>query len=235
LRGPGGPDRRAPRPLGEGTSVEAWADALAAPTAAPGGGTAAAIAAGLAAAVVRMVAGMTARRPQYAAGHAAARAADERAGGLCGELLALAARDARAVGRLVEALALPTEPEDARERREDAKRAALLEAARAQFDLLRGATDVVELAEEMVRVGAASAVSDAATAAFLGGAAARSAAWAVRSDLRTRALGGTEGSTLDPTALLERAEAAERRVSDLVHERLSRPAGAGRQSVRPDG
>jgi len=71
----------------------------------------------------------------------------------------------------------------------------------------------------MADVGAVSALGDAATGTFLAAAAARSAYWAMRADL--------DASTPESAAmssqgleLVEKAEAAEWRVRQIVNERI---------------
>ena len=78
---------------------------------------------------------------------------------------------------------------------------------------------VGDLAATMADVGVRSALGDAATSAFLAAAAARSAYWAMRADLdpthaesRSMLSSGLE--------LVEKAEAAEWRVRQILNERI---------------
>ena len=85
----------------------------------------------------------------------------------------------------MDALTCPRGTEFERTARDAARRAALLEAARIQLELLDQAADVAALAEAMVGSGVATAIGDAATASFLAAAACRSAYWSIRRNLRS--------------------------------------------------
>jgi glutamate formiminotransferase/formiminotetrahydrofolate cyclodeaminase len=207
--------------LGSHSSVREWSDAVAAASPTPAGGAVAALAAALAAALVTMVAGLTTRREKYAAVHGHAREVLERATSLRAELLELATYDAEAVAEYLDALRLPQGTEFERTAREAARRATLLEAARVQLELLHQAGDVAALSEAMAGSGVATAIGDAATAAFLAVAAGRSAYWSVRSNLRQ--LGQPEDfRSLIETAsgTLELLEEIEIRVRQLLDERV---------------
>jgi formiminotetrahydrofolate cyclodeaminase len=198
-----------------------WLNALAAPTAAPAGGAAAALAGALGAALVEMVAGLTLGRDRYAAVHDFAAHAREQARRLRSDQLALAARDAAAFEGFTRALALPQDTPEARERRGRARAQALLDGATVQLDLLALLAEVAELGLAVAERGLAGAVGDAATAVFLAGGAARSACWAVRSNLREA--GDAATGRKDPAAAaaaLVRVEEAERRVQRLLEERI---------------
>lgn len=203
------------------SSVQQWSDAVAAASATPAGGAVAALASALAAALVAMVAGLTTRREKYAAVHQYAQEILERADQIRSELLDLARQDAIVVAEYMDALTLPQETEFERTARDAARRAALLEAARVQLELLDLASEVAGLAEAMVGSGVATAIGDAATASFIAAAASRSAYWSIRSNLRlvgrpeeTRPLVESAVVTLD------RVEAAEIRVRQVLDERV---------------
>jgi methenyltetrahydrofolate cyclohydrolase len=203
------------------SSIQQWSDAVAAASATPAGGAVAALASALAASLVAMVAGLTTRREKYAAVHQYAQEILERADQVRSELLDLARQDAIVVAEYMDALTLPQETEFERTARDAAKRAALLEAARVQLELLDLASEVAGLAEAMVGSGVATAIGDAATASFIAGAASRSAYWSIRSNLRlvgrpdeTRPLVESAVVTLD------RVEAAEIRVRQVLDERV---------------
>lgn len=207
--------------LGSENSVQAWSDSVAAATSTPAGGAVAALATGLAASLVAMVAGLTIQREKYAAVHDHARDTLERAEQLRGDLLDMATLDAVAVAEYMDALRLPQGTEFERTAREAAKRAALIEAARVQLELLHQAAEVAELAEGMVGSGLATAIGDAACASFLAAATSRSAYWSIRSNLK--AVGWPEDArVLIDTAwtMLERVESAEMRVQELLEDRV---------------
>jgi formiminotetrahydrofolate cyclodeaminase len=205
----------------EEATVTDWLNALAAPTAAPAGGAAAAFAGALGAALVEMVASLTGARERYASVHDMAAQVGEKARRLRGDMLALAARDAAAFEGFGLALALPRATPEERERRARAKADAFREGAVVQLDLLARLGEAAELGLAIAALGLSGALGDAATAVFLAGGAARSAWWAVRSNLRE---GGEHAKNTERLAtaavLLERVEDNERRARDLLEERL---------------
>ena len=203
------------------SSVHQWSDAVAAANATPAGGAVAALATALAAALVAMVAGLTTRREKYAAVHSYAQETLDRAEILRADLVELARQDAIVVAEYMDALTLPQSTEFERTARDAARRAALLEAARVQLELLDQAAEVASLAEAMVGSGVATAIGDAATASFLAAAACRSAYWSIRGNLK--AIGRpNETRVLVESAVvtLERVEAAEIRVRQVLDERI---------------
>ena len=207
--------------LSGASSVREWSDAVAAATPTPAGGAVAALASALAAALVTMVAGLTTRREKYAAVHRHAQEVLDRAEVLRAELLELATYDAEAVGEYMDALRLPQGTEFERTAREAARRATLLEAARVQLELLHQAGEVAALSEAMTGSGVATAIGDAATAAFLAVAAGRSAYWSVRSNLRQLGQAEEYRSLIETASgTLELLEEIEIRVRQLLDERV---------------
>jgi formiminotetrahydrofolate cyclodeaminase len=202
-------------------SLTAWSDALASRTATPAGGSAAAIAAGLAASLVAMVAGLTATRASYAEARPESEAAAERAEVLRHRLLVLAEEDAETFRDVLEALALPRSSEEEIARRTEVRDDALKAAAAVQYELVLLAGETADLAESLVLRGLRSAVGDAATAAFLAGAAARAGYWAIRSNLR-RLRDDPEAERMADAALerLELLEGAEMRVRMRLAEQI---------------
>lgn len=202
-------------------TLNAWIAAIAAPTVVPAGGAAAAIAGALSAGLVQMVAGLTGARERYARVHEEAAGVAERAAGLRDEMLELASRDAEAFGGFARALELPAGTADERRARERAKAEALRAGAEVQLEVLRQVLEAAELAEAMSQRGLASALGDAATAAFLSSAAARSAYWAVRSNLQASTdRPAKERALTTARDLLERVEEVERRVRQLLAQRV---------------
>jgi formiminotetrahydrofolate cyclodeaminase len=203
------------------SSLEEWCEAIAGPRVAPAGGSAAAIATGLAAAVVAMVAGLTSGREKYAEVHDQAQSAQARALELRQRLLTIAVRDAEALEAFTQALALPRSTEGERAARAEARRLALVAAASVQLELLAHAAEVAALSVAMAESGLASALGDSATAGFLAAGAARSAYWAIRSDLQgVGSDPGNPGRLENALSLLERVEAAEWRVRQILSERV---------------
>jgi formiminotetrahydrofolate cyclodeaminase len=202
-------------------SLKHWLDTLAAPTAAPGGGAAAAVAGAVGAARVQMVAGVSGAREKYAPVHELAARAREKAERLRDGMLALAARDARAFDGFTRALALPATTSEERERRARAKADALAAGAAVQLELLAHLAQVAELSLEIAERGLATAIGDAATAAFLAVGGARSAYWSVRGNLAEVGGGIADRERLGAAkTLLERVEDSERRVRHLLESRV---------------
>ena len=205
----------------EDATVSDWLNDLAAPTSAPAGGAAAAFAGALGAALVEMVAGLTGRRERYASVHDLAARVGEKARRLRADMLALAARDTAAFEGFGRALTLPKGTPDERERRARARAQAFREGAVVQLDLLARLGEAAELGLEIGERGLAGALGDAATAVFLAGSAARSAWWAVRSNLHEAGEHATNTERLATAAvLLERVEETERRVRLLLEDRV---------------
>jgi formiminotetrahydrofolate cyclodeaminase len=207
--------------LSSESSIQHWSDAVAAANATPAGGSVAALTAALAASLVTMVAGLTTRREKYAAVHGYAQETWERAETLRVELVELARHDAVVIAEYMESLGLPQGTEFERTAREAARRAALLEAARVQLELLTLAAEVSALAEGMVGSGVATAIGDAATASFLAAASSRSAYWSIRSNLKSINLPDETRPLIESAVVtLERVEAAEIRVRQVLDERI---------------
>jgi formiminotetrahydrofolate cyclodeaminase len=203
------------------SSIQQWSDAVAAANATPAGGAVAALATALAAALVAMVAGLTTRREKYAAVHQYAQEILERAEQVRSELVDLARQDAIVVAEFMDALTLPQGTEFERTARDAARRAALLEAARVQLELLDSASEVTALAEAMVGSGVATAIGDAATASFIAAAASRSAYWSIRSNLKLVGRPDETRHLVDHAVVtLDRVEAAEIRVRQVLDERV---------------
>jgi len=129
--------------------------------------------------------------------------------------------DAEAIAEYLDALRLPQGTEFERTAREAARRATLLEAARVQLELLHQAGEVAALSEAMAGSGVATAIGDAATAAFLAVAAGRSAYWSVRSNLRHLGQPGEHRPLIETASgTLELLEEIEIRVRQLLDERV---------------
>ncbi len=198
-----------------------WLTAIAAPTASPAGGSAAAIAGAMAAALAGMVAGLTRGRDKYQAVHPMAADVVTRAERLRGRLAELAARDAEVFLKFTVALAMPTATSAEKAARDRARSDALRAGAAVQLELLEGLADAASLAQAMAERGLASALGDAATGALLAAGAARSAYWAVRSNLQgTGNRPAAERDLSEAKVLLERIEEIERRVLRLLEERV---------------
>ncbi len=206
-------------PIEEATVTD-WLNALAAPTAAPAGGAAAAFAGALGAALVEMVAGLTAARERYASVRDLAARVGEQARRLRGDMLALAARTQRP--SLGSRGTRPTKGNAGRAGAGAPGPGQTLSVRAPSCSstcwLPRGGRGArLEVAER----GLAGALGDAATAVFLAGGAARSAWWAVRSNLREAGEHATKRSaSRRRRCCWSRWRRSERRVRRLLEERV---------------
>src|SRR5262249_28555851 len=163
-----------------GESVTGFVSSVASPSPTPGGGSVAAHAGALGAALAQMVAGLTAGKKKYAAVDAEMRELALEAAGLVTLLSSLVARDADAYGAVSAAYKMPSEPEDAANKRKAAITDALLGAAEVPLETARACARVAELAATCAMKGNTNAVSDAGVAALLADAACRGAVYNVR-------------------------------------------------------
>lgn len=157
-------------------SIESFAEALGSSAPTPGGGAASALVGALAAALAEMVARFTIGRKAYLAVEPQARDIAQRAARIRVALLALVTEDERAFQVVSAAYQRPRATDEERSQRDTAIQEALRVAMRPPTDALRLARDAVTLARDIAQIGNATVLSDAACAATIGEAAARSAA-----------------------------------------------------------
>lgn len=204
-----------------GESLTGFVGKVAAPTPAPGGGSVAALVGALGAALAQMVAGLTAGRKKYVAVDAEMRELGLKAAGLVNTLSTLIDRDAAAYGLVTDAYKLPSEPEDAANRRKAAIADALLGAAEVPLETARACAEVAELAATCATKGNVNAVSDAGVAALLADAACRSAVYNVRiniSALEERSRGA--GLIQEANQLLSQTRQAAERATAAVEKAI---------------
>ncbi|MEP6494446.1 MAG: glutamate formimidoyltransferase [bacterium] len=163
---------------GESLSNFVASVASSAPT--PGGGSVAAHVGALGAALAQMVAGLTAGRKKYIAVDGEMRDLGLKASGLVSTLSALVAKDAESYGAVSAAYKLPSEPDEAAQKRQAAIADALIGAAEVPLETARACAEVAELAAICANKGNTNAVSDAGVAALLADAACRGAVYNVR-------------------------------------------------------
>lgn len=157
-------------------SIESFAEALGSGAPTPGGGAASALVGALAAALAEMVARFTVGRKAYLAVEPQAQDIAQRAAQTRVALLALVTEDEQAFQVVSAAYQRPKATDEERSQRDEAIQQALRVAMRPPTDALRLAHDVVTLARDIAQIGNATVLSDAACAATIGEAAARSAA-----------------------------------------------------------
>lgn len=156
-------------------SLPAFIDELSSAAPVPGGGSVAALEAACSAGLLTMVANLTMGRKKYAAVEDRVSEIRTRAQTLGRRATALIEEDIRAYGAVHAAMTLPKETDEERSRRRAAMQSALKGAAEPPLATMRVATDLVDLAGQLVEIGNRSAVSDVGTAALAGRAAFHSA------------------------------------------------------------
>ena len=164
-------------------TIDAYLEALAAPTPAPGGGAAAAISGATAAALVEMVAGLSLKKSPDGADAALQQRTAEQMATVRRELLTLADDDARAYEAFVHAMRLPKGEAHEREVRGRAMSAAAERAAAVPLQTLRAITTVAESARLLTNRSLVSAASDLDVALRFARAAGLSAAESVEANL----------------------------------------------------
>ena len=162
-----------------GPTLNGWIDELASGEPTPGGGSAAALAGTLAAALVAMVARLTIGRKAYAAVDKRAREILVAAEALRGELRRLVDEDAAVYAAVSRAYKIPKHDPQRTRAIDDA----LLAAARVPAEVAKRASRVLELAEELQKIGNKNARSDAEVADGLAVAAIAGAEENVRVNL----------------------------------------------------
>ncbi len=167
-----------------GLPIDAFLEKLASSAPEPGGGAAAALVGATGAALVSMVANLTIGKPQYAAAQSEMEQARSQAEALRGELVAAVDRDAEVFRRVMAAYAMPRSTGDEKAARRQATQQALKEASQVPAEVVRLCQQVAALSRVTTERGNVRAVSDAAIAALLADAAARSAALNVKINLK---------------------------------------------------
>ncbi|PWH20251.1 MAG: glutamate formimidoyltransferase [Anaerolineae bacterium] len=222
-------ERRLEAALSETSTPEAgnaFLDELAAPTPTPGGGSAAAFSAAAAAALVGMVARLTLGKKKYAPVQERMQAIAQQADGLCQRMKSAVARDAQAFEAVMNALRMPKESAQEQQARQEALRAATLQAASVPLEVVRGAVEALQLAAEVIDHGNLNAISDGGSAAAQAQAALRGAALNVRINLQGLEDAATTEKMLDELTKLEaQAKTLWERVKTSLKERANLDVG----------
>jgi methenyltetrahydrofolate cyclohydrolase len=155
----------------DGVTVDAWLADLAAKQPTPGGGGAAALHAAIAAALLGMVTAYTTGK-KWADREASMLKLNKEVEGLRKKALGLIAADAAAFAKVGAAYALPIEKEAAREA---AIQKSLVGAAKPPFQVVKLATRLIEIAQEITETSNPNVISDVAVAATTAAAAIESA------------------------------------------------------------
>jgi len=194
-------------------------DALASPSATPGGGSAAAYSGAAAASLVSMLARLTVGKQKYAEVESKMQAILTQAEALRNELTLAIQLDSSAFENVMLAYKLPKDSREGQAVRQKAIEQATLLATQAPMGVAHKACRVLELAEQAIRHGNTSALSDGATGAALARAALAGAGYNIRINA-----GQLPASLADPfitelAGLEQHATEIESRIQAFLHER----------------
>jgi len=183
----------------------------------PGGGSAAALAAAVAASLVEMVANLTIGKKGFETVEAEmkeiASIANEYRKKLAGDI----DRDSAAFDAVMTAFRLPQNAENEKAKRKQAIQEALKTAATVPLEVAQNAYHIMQLAETAVKKGNKAAVTDAAVAALMAGAAVFSALYNVRINLGSIEETGFVFSVTEQVKSLETAaESKEKETMRLI-------------------
>lgn len=165
------------------TAEQSFLDTLASGEPTPGGGSAAAYAGAMAAALVAMVARVTVGKKKYAHVETQMQSIISQAENLRITLTEGVRRDAQAFEAVMVAYRLPKDSPEQLDARSKAIHESVIRAARVPLGAMHHLMEVLELAALVAEHGNLNALTDAATAAELAGAALRSASLNVRVNL----------------------------------------------------
>jgi glutamate formiminotransferase/formiminotetrahydrofolate cyclodeaminase len=209
-----GPDQILERRLRELDEAppRGFLDAVAAATPTPAGGSVAALAGALAAALVTMVSRLTAGTGRYADAHERVARITMRSEELRAALTSRIEEDAEAYEAVLAAYRLPKSESSEAAARQAAIQQAMKRAVEVPLATAADALSAMDLAQEVIEVGLTSAVTDAATGAWMAMASVQAAALSVRSNLRA----------IEDQAFVTRAGDEVARLTSNAQERLAR-------------
>jgi glutamate formiminotransferase/formiminotetrahydrofolate cyclodeaminase len=198
---------------------EDFLNALADGSATPGGGSAAAYSAAAAASLVSMVAHLTIGKKKYAEVDSKMQAILTQSEALRNELTLAIQLDASAFENVMQAYKLPKDTHEQQEVRQKAIEQATLLATQTPMGVAHKSLRVLELAEQVIRFGNASALSDAATGAALATASIIGAEYNIR--INARQLPSAVASPFLNEFILLKKHAAEieARIHHILHDR----------------
>jgi glutamate formiminotransferase/formiminotetrahydrofolate cyclodeaminase len=219
-----------------------FVDQVAADTPAPGGGSVAALCGALAAALPAMVAGITYPRKDAEEHRPTLASLGTEAQKLKEQLIASIQEDSEAFDGMMAARRLKARTDEERTAKEEAVRRATLRAVEIPLGVVRASARILGLAEEMLKHGAASALSDVGVAGLAALAAAEGAYYNVLINLpdltdgrKASALRREADSLLD--AARRRASRMRKKVTGTLTEQATpkRVAKPGAKRVRKAG
>jgi glutamate formiminotransferase/formiminotetrahydrofolate cyclodeaminase len=210
---------QAPQTVEQSANGADFLDALSAGTATPGGGSAAAFSAAAAASLVSMVARLTIGKKKYAQVEPQVQAILTQAEALRNDLTLAIQLDASAFEAVMAANKLPKDAQDQQEVRQKAIEQATLLAIQAPMGVAHKSLRVLELAEQIIRLGNASALSDAATGAALANAAFIGAGYNIRINARQLPTATSSAFLTELAELEKNVVKFEAHIRTALHER----------------
>lgn len=194
-------------------------DALASGEPTPGGGSAAAFSGAAAASLVSMVARLTIGKKKYADVESQMQAVLTQAEALREDLTLSIRLDASAFDGVMKAYRLPKDTPAQQEVRRKAVEQATLLATQAPMTVAHKSLRVLELAEQAIRSGNASSLSDGATGAALATAAILSAEYNIRINCKQLPPNLADPLLAEFSGIKQHAAQVETRIHSTLHER----------------
>ncbi len=194
-------------------------EALASASATPGGGSAAAYSGAAAAGLVSMVARLTLGKKKYADVEAKMQAILTQSESLRNDLTNSIQLDSSAFDTVMSAYRLPKDTQEQQDVRRKAVEQATLLATQAPMGVAHKSLQVLDLAEQAIRLGNASTLSDAATAASLAEAAIAGAGYNIRINVKQLAPGLGSPFLSDLAGLEKQRAELHTRITTLLHDR----------------
>ncbi|MFZ2096280.1 MAG: glutamate formimidoyltransferase [Anaerolineales bacterium] len=194
-------------------------DALASGNATPGGGSAAAYSAAAAASLLSMVARLTIGKKKYAAVEPEMQAILTQAEALRSDLTHSIQLDSAAFESVLAAYKLPKDTHEQQEIRQKSIEQAIILATQAPMGIARKSLQVLELAEQVVRLGNSSALSDAATGAALATAAIIGASYNIHINIKDLSPNLANPFLSEFLGIEKHAKEIETRIHTALHER----------------
>ncbi|HEY0755272.1 MAG TPA: cyclodeaminase/cyclohydrolase family protein [Ktedonobacteraceae bacterium] len=166
-------------------TLQTYLDDLASAKSAPGGGSAAAVSGAMAAALASMVCRLTLGREKYADVQEEIADLLNQAEEKRGRFQQLMSADIAAYTKLAACFKMPRDDEDQRSMRMDALQLCLTEAALVPLEMSERAVQVAIICQRIAEIGNVNVLSDIAAAAMMAASAGTSAAWMVRTNLKS--------------------------------------------------
>jgi len=194
-------------------------DELASPSSTPGGGSAAAFTGAAAASLVSMVARLTLGKKKYSDVESNMQAILAQSETLRNDLTQSIQLDSTAFDSVMAAYKLPKETREQQEIRRKTIEQATLLATQSPMSVVKKSLQVLELAEQAIRLGNISALSDAATSASLAGAAISSAGYNIRINVKNLPANLGNPFLNELAGIEEHSAELQARIHTILHDR----------------